>query len=80
MPEAMVIHPAIIADPHLQRGQELMLNTGRGCVLTAQAADVTVVGLWLGHMTTSMADGGLAVQVESTAFHEGRRDQGAWLC
>lgn len=66
-----------VADEDKQRrGLELMLNNGRGRILTACAADGTVVGMCSGQLTISTAEGGPAVLVEDVAVHEDWRGQG----
>jgi GNAT superfamily N-acetyltransferase len=62
-------------DSH-RRGLEMMLNTGRGCILAAQAADGTVVGMCSGQLTISTAEGGPAVLIEDVVVREDRRGQG----
>ena len=59
-----------------RRGLEMMLNNGRGCVLAAQAADGTVVGMCTGQLTISTAEGGPAVLIEDVVVREDRRGQG----
>lgn len=66
-----------VADEERQRnGLEMMLNNGRGRILTACAADGTVVGMCSGQLTISTAEGGPAVLVEDLAVHEDWRGQG----
>ncbi|BDQ33435.1 GNAT family N-acetyltransferase [Pseudodesulfovibrio portus] len=59
-----------------RRGLEMMLNNGRGCILAAQAADGTVVGMCSGQLTISTAEGGPAVLIEDVVVREDRRGQG----
>jgi ribosomal protein S18 acetylase RimI-like enzyme len=57
-------------------GLELMLNNGRGCILTAVAADETVVGMCSGQLTVSTAEGGPAVLIEDVVVLNEWRGQG----
>lgn len=64
-------------DPETQRrGLEMMLNNGRGCVLAAQCADGTVIGLCAGQLTISTAEGGPAVLIKDVVVREDWRGQG----
>jgi len=66
-----------VADEERQRsGLEMMLNNGRGRILTACAADGTVVGMCSGQLTISTAEGGPAVLVEDVVVHQDWRGQG----
>lgn len=66
-----------VADEERQRnGLEMMLNNGRGRILTACAADGTVVGMCSGQLTISTAEGGPAVLVEDLVVHQDWRGQG----
>jgi len=59
-----------------RRGLELMLNNGRGCILVAESADRTVVGMCSGQLTVSTAEGGPAVLIEDMVVREDWRGQG----
>ena len=68
-------HGAVERDRQ-RRGLELMLNNGRGRILTASAADRSVVGLCSGQLTVSMAKGGPAVLLRDMVVLEDWRGQG----
>lgn len=59
-----------------RRGLEMMLNNGRGRILTACAADGTVVGMCTGQLTVSTAEGGPAVLIEDVVVHADWRGRG----
>ncbi len=59
-----------------RRGLEMMLNNGRGCILTACTSDGTVVGMCSGQLTISTAEGGPAVLIEDVVVHEDWRGLG----
>jgi len=59
-----------------RRGLEMMLNNGRGRILTACNANGTVVGMCSGQLTISTAEGGPAVLIEDVVVHEDWRGQG----
>ena len=58
-----------------RRGLELMLNNGRGRILTA-SADRTVVGMCSGQLTNLTAEGGPAVLIQDVVVLEDWRGQG----
>ena len=61
--------------PRQRRGLEMMLNSGRGCILVADA-DGAVVGMCSGQLTVPTAEGGPAVLVEDLLVHQDWRGRG----
>lgn len=75
--ELFSIEEDFVAEEERQRcGLEMMLNNGRGCILAAEAADGTVVGMCSGQLTVSTAEGGPAVLIEDVIVRQDWRGQG----
>ncbi len=66
----------LVDEEKQRRGLEMMLNNGRGRILTAATADGTVVGMCSGQLTVSTVEGGPAVLIEDVVVHEDWRGQG----
>ncbi|WP_319471336.1 GNAT family N-acetyltransferase [uncultured Pseudodesulfovibrio sp.] len=66
----------VVEGERQRRGLEMLLNQGRGRILTAVSADGTVVGMCTGQLTVSTAEGGPAVLIEDVIVREDWRGHG----
>lgn len=62
-------------EPMQRRGLEMMVDSGRGCLLVAEE-DNRVIGMCSGQFTVSTAEGGLALLVEDVVVRQEWRGRG----